>query len=76
MRWEKTRSAAEANPKEGLWDGVRIALGWKQMLFFTKLEGGGEFAFLLEVTASKYLDKELHEGKVQIVSVLENKPGG
>lgn len=46
------------------------------MLFFTKLEGGGEFAFLLEVTASKYLDKELHEGKVQIVSVLENKPGG
>lgn len=46
------------------------------MLFFTRLEVGGEFAFLLEVAASKYLGKELHEGKVQIVSVLENKAGG
>lgn len=76
MCWEKTQSAAEANPKESLWDGMRKGLEWKQMLFFTRLEVGAEFAFLLEVAASKYLDKELHEGKVQIVSVLENKAGG
>lgn len=37
-----------------------------------KAGGGGWEGF----AASKYLDKELHEGKVQIVSVLENKAGG
>lgn len=58
-------------------------MGWNESSFrmktdvtLHKAEGGGEFAFLLKVAARKYLDKELHEGKVQIVPVLENKAGG